>query len=354
MRQFLFGLVSLFLFTALAPAASVIVPAGYQVTDLGISAPAFGASADGRLATATYSGNTISVTLYDTYQAGRQVIGTATITGPSTAFATDIAFGDNNTIYLGDNGGGDTLHKITFSPSASPGNVSTGTVDSFANGSFNGIQAIGIRGNTMTVTGTDVTDFSSGNYYLKTLNLSSNITASNTITNSGISTIDSGAGIGSGYVGGTVITASGKAMLLDSFGSAFLYDLVTGTRANRDDIALGTFSAYAAALDNENNAYISAGGEIKSISDVDGANILGTLGTFTGNVFLSGIAYTGNFLQAFQGQYNGTLLVNYTEFDENFNIVGSGILAISALPEPATLSLLALGSFGLLARRRVR
>jgi hypothetical protein len=317
------------------------------VTDLGVSAPAFGVSADGHFATASSSGNTITVTLYDTYQAGRQVIGTATINGTGGAFPTDIAFADDNTVYLGDNGGADTLHKVTFSGG-------TGTVTSFANGSFNGIQAIGIRGNTMTVSGTDVTDFSSGNYYLKTLNLSNNVTVSNTITNSGTSTIDSGAGIGPGYVGGTVITESGKAVLLDSFGSAFLYDLLTGTRANREEISLDTFSAYAAALDNENNAYISAGGEIKTISDVDGANILGTLGTFTGNVFISGIGFTGDLLQAFQGQYNGTILLNYTEFGDDFSVIGSGILAISALPEPATLSLLALGSLGLLARRRAR
>lgn len=344
MRRLLAGLASLLVAGSIAQ-ASFIPPAGFQVTDLGITAPAFGVSASGRFATATFSGDATTVTLYDTYNPGRTVIGTATINGTGGSFPTDIAFLNDNTLFIGDNGGADTLHQVTFSGG-------TGTVASFANDTFEGIQSIAIRGNTMAISGTNVTGFEQGDYYLKTLNLSNNVLDGNVITNSGISTIDDGSGIGPGFVGGTAITSTGKGILLDSFGSAFLYDLLTGDRDNRQELALNTFSAYAVTIDGEDNAYITAGGELRLVQSIDAMNTVMTFGSFTGNVFASGIAFTGGLLQAYQGQYDGTLLVNYTEFGDDFSIIGGGIIAISALPEPAVLSLLALAPVTLLMRRR--
>jgi len=336
--------------------ASFIPPPGYEVVDLGIVAPSFGVSSSGRLATVTYSGTTANITLYDTYKTGRTVIGSASINAGGFVAASDITFASDNSLLVGENGTTGTLYRVDFS--GDPQSL-TSAVTKFADHTFNGIQSIAVKGNTVLVSGTDNTSFGNGDYYLRTLDLSSDVVNSGVITNGTIATLASAiqGNIGDGYVGGTAITAAGNAVLLqngsDFFtGSAYVYDPNDPSSPTIASLVGGQASgAYGITIGANGVAYVTTGAEIRMLTGLDGSPVADTFGVFSegagGFPFPTGIAYTGGSFGAFDSRNTGALIVN-----GQFTSVG-GLFAIQSLPEPTTLAITAVGGLLLLRRRKM-
>ncbi len=353
MRRFVLSR-SVFLFlTALASTASAsfIPPAGYEVVNLGIDAPAFGVSSSGRLATVSYSGTTATINLYDTWKTGRTLIGTAAINAGGFVAASDITFTSDNSLLIGENGTTGTLYKVDFA-----GNV--GTVSKFADHTFNGIQSIAVQGNKVLVSGTDNNSFGSGDYYLRTLDLSSNVVNAGVITNSTISTLASAiqGNIGDGYVGGAAFTAGGNAVLVqngaDFFtGSAYIYsDLNPSSPVVASLVGGQASGAYGIAVGANGVAYVTTGAEVKILTGLDGSPVVDTFGVFSEGAgafpFPTGIAYTGGSFGPGNSYLTGALIVN-----GGFTSEG-GLFAIQSLPEPTTQAIIGIGAMLLLRRRK--
>jgi len=339
MRRFsLFASLGFFstLFPSAITRAQYQPPTGYEEIPLVDSADqplapeGLAVSPDGEMAVT----NGDTVTLYNTWQNGRSVIGQ--VTDPAWEYDTDPVFLNDSTILFCENGNTDALWSVNFS-TATPTQVT-------ATGSLPYIEGVTLLNPTHAlVSGQNPTPPAfSGALYLDSVNLT-NGNIANVVTN-----------IGSGYPGNPAVTPGDHLVLLEglsSSGSAYahLYNSDGSSFAvDALDNGNGSGEAYGIAFDSAGNAYITSYNTITMISGIDTAtptvSEFGTDDNF--DQYLTSISYTGGDFVAGQAGDTGALIVN----DGN----DGGAFAI-IVPEPASIGLI--GGLALLLaarRRRVR
>jgi len=308
-------------------------PAGYELIPLfdssnqPLAPEGLGVSASGEMAVT----NGDTVTLYNTWQNGRTVIGS--VTNPAWLYDSDPVFLNNSTILFSENGNTDALWSVNFSAPLPAITQVTPT------GSLPFVEGVTVLDSTHAlVSGQNPTPPSySGALYLDSVDL--------TKTSGNISNVVSN--VGSGYPGNPAVTPGGHLVLLEglsSSGSAFAH-VYTSTGSSFADDALdngnGSGEAYGIAFDSAGIAYVTTDHTITKISGIDavtpGVSEFGN----EGGGFLSSISYTGGAFNAGQAGDTGALIVNDSD---------GGAFAI-VVPEPASVG--AIGGIAmLLAARR--
>ncbi|HSV12966.1 MAG TPA: hypothetical protein VLI90_01805 [Tepidisphaeraceae bacterium] len=322
--------------------AQYVPPAGYTKTPLltaanqPLNAAGIGVSGGGRLAIADGS----TITLYNTWQNGRTVIGSITDSA-DWSFLTDITFIGENKIIVGENGKSKTAWSIDFTTPATP--VAAKIAPS---NSFPAIQDLALLNfTTALVSGSTASQGASGGLYLDKLNL----------TNGNISPVVSNAG--SGFVGATGVTPAGSGVLLDTgvtTGIAHIYDSTNGTFVRDVSFAGGGGTgAYGLAFDPAGDAFVTTGATLTEITGIDSANpAVTTFGSFSegaaGFPFPTGIAFTGDSFRPDDSAQTGVLLVN-----GDFTNDGT-VFAITSVPEPASAGFLLLAGVALVGQRRAK
>lgn len=333
MRRFSF-FASLGFVSTLVPAAIALAqyqpPTGYEEiplvdsSDQPLAPQGLAVSPDGEMAVT--NGNT--VTLYNTWQNGRSVIGQ--VTDPVWLYDTDPVFLNDSTILFCENGNTDALWSVNFSTST-PTQVT-------ATGSLPYIEGVTLLNPTHALVSGQI-DAAGGGLYLNSVDLT-NGNIANVVTN-----------VGSGYPGNPTVTPGGHLVLLEglsSSGSAYAH-LYNSDGSSFTDDALdngnGSGEAYGIAFDSAGNAYITSYNTITMISGIDTAtptvSEFGTDDSF--DQYLTSISYTGGDFVAGQAGDTGALIVN----DGN----DGGAFAI-IVPEPASVSLIGGVTLLLAARRR--
>jgi hypothetical protein len=338
MRRFsLFAsLVSLFILALAANARGQYqLPAGYEEiplvdsSDQPFEPDGLAVSPDGEMAVT----NGDTVTLYNTWQNGRTVIGS--VTNPAWIYDTDPVFLNDSTILFGEELNTDALWSVNF---AAPTPAVTQVTADYQLPYVEGVTVL--DSTHALVSGQNPTPpNSSGGLYLDRVDL----------TTGNISSVVSN--VGSGYPGNPAVTPGGHLVLLEglsSSGSAFAH-LYTSSGSSFADDALdngnGSGEAYGIAFDSAGNAYITTDNTITMISGIDsGTPVISEFGTGDmADQFLSSISYTGGNFVAGQAGDTGALIVNNDGDEGAFAIV---------VPEPASIGMIGGVAMLLAARRR--
>ena len=320
--------------------AAYVPPSGYTKTELvtagsqPINAAGIGVSSGGRLAIANGS----TITLYNTWQNGRTVIGSIT-DSTDWEFLTDMTFVGENEILVGENGKTDTAWSVDFTNSASP--VAAKIAPS---NSLPAIQDLALlNATTALVSGTTAAFGSAGGLYLDKLNL----------TTGAITPL--GSNVGAGFVAAPGVTAGANGVLLDTgtaAGIAHVYNSSTGSPIHDLDLSGGGGSgAYGIAFDTAGDAFVTTGATLTEINGIDSASpSVSSFGAFSegaaGFPFPTGIAFTGGSFVPGDSTQTGVLLVNG-------GFTGDGtVFAITSVPEPAAVGLFMFAAGCLLLTRR--
>lgn len=310
------------------------LPPGYQQVALvdssnqPLSPEGLAVSSSGELAVANGS----SVTLYNTWQNGRTVVGTASDAQWSSE--GDPVFLNNSTILFGENGNTDALWEVNF---ATP----TPTVTQItADNSLPAVQGVAlISPTTALVSGTTASLGNGGGLYLDTVDL--------TQTSDNVTPLQTN--VGSGYVGNSGVSPGGADLLLeDSISGPSLVHLYDGPNSSSISLAGGNgYGAYGIAFDSSGVAYVTTGDTITEIAGIDSASPQVSEFALDENPnfpFLTSISFTGGgFDPAGPSDLNtGALIVND----------GDGQAYAIFVPEPASVGLLtAMCVMGMVRRR---
>jgi len=314
-------------------------PAGYQViplvdsSDQPFSPDGLAVSSTGELAATNGS----TVTLYNTWQNGRTVVGTAS--DPNWVFDTDPVFLNSTTIVFGENGNTDALWEVNF---ATPLPTITQIT---ASNSLPAVQGVAlISPTTALVSGATASFGSGGGLYLDTVNL--------TKTSNNITPVVQN--VGSGYVGAAGVSPGGADLLLeDSISGPSLVHVYNGVNSSAVSLDNGGGSgAYGIAFDSAGIGYVTTGDTITAISGIDSA--LPQVSEFASDYatsdnpfpFLTSISFTG-------GGFNPNLPLSEDTGALIFNDADAGQAYAIIVPEPASVGILALCAVGL-ARRKTR
>ncbi len=298
-------------------------PAGYEEIPLvdssnqPLTPEGLAVSPDGEMAVT--NGNT--VTLYNTWQNGRMVIGT--VTNSAWMYDTDPVFLNDSTVLFVENGNTDALWSVSFSTTTSTQMTATGSLPF--------VEGVTVLNPTHALVSGQIpspTTFAGG-LYLDRVDL--------TKTSGNVSSVVTN--VGSGYPGNPAVTPGGNLVLLEglsSSGSAFAH-VYTPDGASIADDALdngnGLGEAYGIAFDSAGNGYITTDNTITMITGIDSAApLVSEFGSDDSpNQFLTSISYTDGAFNAGEAGDTGALIVNDGDEGGAFAIV---------VPEPASIGMI--------------
>jgi len=338
------SLVSLFpLIFSTAAHAQYQAPAGYEIVPLvdGSGNPltpgGLAVNSSGEMAVT----NGETVTLYNTWQNGRTVIGT--VTDSAWEYDTDPVFLNSTTILFGESGNTSSLWSVNF---ATP--TPTVTQITTPSGQLPNVEGAAVLNSSTAIVSGDTSN-TDGDLYLKQVNLNTG----------GVTSIVSNIGNSSGYPGNPAVTPGGNlALLEDVLGGTSYAHIYDSSGDDLDDISLALqngdgFGAYGIAFDSTGNGYVTTGNTITEIQDVDSNSpVVSEFGSADENYeqYLTSISFTGGAFNPGEAGDTGALIVNDAGEEPAGDGYPGGAFAI-VVPEPSSIGLLA-GAILLAARRR--
>ncbi|MCS6950730.1 MAG: PEP-CTERM sorting domain-containing protein [bacterium] len=325
------ALLALHIHVAFAQVTGFTPPDGFRAIPLGLAGSAIAFSPSGKLAVATDRfGGGAYVTVYDTWQNGRTVL--YTVTAPSGAnwqFIGALAWKDDDTLAIAENGDEDTLFEAKLSAGTVTKLVPSGTLQNVAD---------------------VVYDVSSDAYYATLANNPGQGAVVRVRPNEATPVISA---LGTGYLGGIQMGIDGLLYVGDTNDPFFEGRSGVVWKISPSGLVIGSLSLAGAGGSGLSDLVFDSEGDLIATTQ----RVLSLLprasepaqpfGTFSGAFpFPTSLAFYGTGFEPYVG--NGVLLVNGV-----FTEVG-GIFALQPVPEPATLVAVG-GLVGMLAavvRRR--